>query len=250
MNRKMLHRKRGYSESIIVIGLIVLSAIIMVGVFGKKEKSQYAGMTKALSGEDAVVDDEAADEAEEEMQNDPAIDQYRVAPGSGGGSQSTGSSASNPTPPVPDPVPLGSDNVRHHLGDGRYSGNAGGGNLQNEGLFYENNLGRVDNASSLIDEGYQFAIIKLKVDGVSGYTDPVGINGRVIGKLVNGENTFKVPISWFSNPNRENKLQIASTWSSNLPQTLPPPAVPNYGGRTAECDDFEFWDLSVTWSKT
>ncbi|EKD28139.1 MAG: hypothetical protein ACD_79C00420G0006, partial [uncultured bacterium] len=65
---------QGMTEYIILVVLIALCAIVVVSLFGKQEKSQFAGMTKALSGEDAIVDTSAVKQAEAEKNITPSLD--------------------------------------------------------------------------------------------------------------------------------------------------------------------------------
>lgn len=44
---------QGMTEYIIIVGLIALSAIVIVALFGKQIKAQFAGMTGAMSGDNA-----------------------------------------------------------------------------------------------------------------------------------------------------------------------------------------------------
>lgn len=54
---------QGMTEYIIIVGLIALSAIVVVALFGKQIKQQFASMTGALGGETQEVDQTGATEA-------------------------------------------------------------------------------------------------------------------------------------------------------------------------------------------
>lgn len=61
---------QGMTEYIIIVGLIALSAIVIVALFGKQIKAQFSGMTTALSGKTAeVTSHEAAATKEAETEN-------------------------------------------------------------------------------------------------------------------------------------------------------------------------------------
>jgi Flp pilus assembly pilin Flp len=72
-----LRRKKGQgmTEYIIIVGLIALSAIVIVAIFGKQIKAQFSGMTTAMSGNTAAVNS-LQTEAETESAEDGQLSQY------------------------------------------------------------------------------------------------------------------------------------------------------------------------------
>lgn len=72
INRK---KGQGMTEYIIIVGLIALSAIVIIALFGKQIKQQFSGMTKALSGETAQVKSHAT-EAQTEADQQNQLKQY------------------------------------------------------------------------------------------------------------------------------------------------------------------------------
>lgn len=55
------NKGQGMTEYIIIVGLIALSAIVIVALFGKQIKQQFSGMTKSMSGESATVTSHATE---------------------------------------------------------------------------------------------------------------------------------------------------------------------------------------------
>lgn len=72
-----LKRKQGQgmTEYIIIVGLIALSAIVIVALFGKQIKAQFSGMTTALSGKTATVESHET-AASTESKTDNQLSQY------------------------------------------------------------------------------------------------------------------------------------------------------------------------------
>ena len=66
---------QGMTEYIIIVGLIALSAIIIVALFGKQIKAQFSGMTTALSGKTADVTSHE-DAAKTEADSDNQLSKY------------------------------------------------------------------------------------------------------------------------------------------------------------------------------
>lgn len=68
---------QGMTEYIIIVGLIALSAIVIVALFGKQIKAQFSGMTTALSGKaDGEVSSQAADDAKTNSEADNSLTKY------------------------------------------------------------------------------------------------------------------------------------------------------------------------------
>lgn len=70
---------QGMTEYIIIVGLIALSAIVIVALFGKQIKAQFSGMTTALSGKTATVTSHEG-EAKTEADSDNQLKQYDSTP--------------------------------------------------------------------------------------------------------------------------------------------------------------------------
>ncbi|EKD26379.1 MAG: hypothetical protein ACD_79C01234G0005 [uncultured bacterium] len=68
---------QGMTEYIIIVGLIALAAIVVVALFGKQIKAQFAGMTGAMSGQNVVVDNKAATDAAKEDDTAGSLKQYK-----------------------------------------------------------------------------------------------------------------------------------------------------------------------------
>ena len=66
---------QGMTEYIIIVGLIALSAIVIVALFGKQIKAQFSGMTTALSGKTATVESHES-AATTEAKTDNQLSQY------------------------------------------------------------------------------------------------------------------------------------------------------------------------------
>lgn len=137
-------------------------------------------------------------------------------------------------PPVPQaPIPPGTDPVRHHIGDGQCSAAFCGGNLVNEGTRFDKSF-TID-TEAVQDAGIEFIRISFLAEGITflpsntGVGNSVQLNGQTLGTIVNGFNEFLVPTSELLGTN------VLSIISAGIPQ-----------GDGQQFDDFEFFDLSVT----
>ncbi len=138
-----------------------------------------------------------------------------------------------PPPPAP-PIPPGTDPVRHHLGDGRCTPPECGGMMTFEGTGYNKNFS-VD-TQAVHDAGIDFIRISFLTAGVTyvpgssaNVTNAFQLNGQKLGNIVNGYNEFIVPASSLLN-NNVLTLNSSAVWAAGQP----------------DYDDYEFWDLSVT----
>ncbi|EKD28740.1 MAG: hypothetical protein ACD_79C00228G0006, partial [uncultured bacterium] len=145
------------------------------------------------------------------------------------------------TPPAPpDPMPPNVDNRRHHVGDGNFSPGLGGGSLINEGTSYSTQFNVP--LQQVKDANIKFVEIKIYIDGVSVDNPPIYknkayLNNAELGTLKNGYNIFKIPVEQFQSGT--NSIRINSAFTQQY-----------YMGRMwNEYDDFEFWNLSVTYVK-
>lgn len=143
----------------------------------------------------------------------------------------------NPVPPPkpiapPPPVPPGSDPIRHHVGDGKCDPALCGGGLKNEGVTYNKPV--QINRDQAQAAGIAYVKISVWASGIDYTNNYLKLTGVILGALRNGYNEFIVPITQFPSGSSGSNISIEAGFSGLDP-------------RGAGYDDFEFWNLSVTW---
>ncbi|MBN2144839.1 MAG: hypothetical protein JW774_09475 [Candidatus Aureabacteria bacterium] len=68
---------QGMTEYIIIVGLIALSAIVIVSLFGQQIKAGFASMTRSISGQASTTKTTAVTQANTEETQRGNLAQYR-----------------------------------------------------------------------------------------------------------------------------------------------------------------------------
>lgn len=257
--KKFCSKGQGMVEYIILTALIALAAITAVMLFGKQEKKQFAGMTQALAGKTAVIDDQIVQQQAQEEAVNPSMKKYggeSSSSGSNGTATETSSSGSvetpstaspvtpsdststntpppsvsppSPTPPPP-PTPTvltntSSEAQRHHIGDGNYSTGLGGSGLINEGITYAYTFSALKGNPKT-----QKVNLSFESSGVNLANNTILLNGNPVGIVTDGLNSFEFTENTLLETNR---FEILSGTAF----------VPGLGN---DNDDFEFWNFNV-----
>ena len=236
------------TEYIIIVSLVGLTVLFAVNRYGRAVYNKVECMTEAVGSVTVVAEGGTKGCGTGAPGGPAASPQVAVgnppgAPGGGGGAPPQNAAPAEQPKPIIPKAP-GGDPVQHHVGDGNYvpgvNGGFAGQEVENEGLSKEFPIELTQEQIDFAKQNGGKLKLTVTVQGVDPnvngqFVDTVTFDGKTIGTLRNGANTFFIDVSNLA-PGKHSLVL-----NSGMLRADP-------FGKPIDYDDFEYKDLELSFA--